>query len=171
MGQRASAKPLVDGFCARCGEWLYGALNQCALGGNKHSGEPRDAAGNPCGADQQPPFLLRYSPKKLAEEAPAVFEWSEETNCLALRPEFQARPPWKIRSGTRATRKEPSRVALLRRLPRVALRGRPAGARTAPRRGQRAQDGAGPEVPSPGRGPRTSPASRGTGARTRDGWP
>ena len=106
-GQRASAKPLVDGFCSRCGEWLYGALNQCALGGNKRSGEPRDEAGNPCGADQQPPFLLRYSPKKLAEEAPAVFEWSEETNCLALRPEFQARPPWKIRSGTRASQKKP----------------------------------------------------------------
>ena len=93
-------------MCSRCGDLLYGALNQCALGGNKRNGAPRDEAGNPCSEKQQPPFLLRYSPKFLAEAAPAVFEWSEKTNRLVLRPEFHAKPPWMIRPGTRAAREK-----------------------------------------------------------------
>ena len=101
-GQRAGDRPLFDGMCSRCGDLLYGPLNQSVLGANKRNGEPRDAAGKPCTSQQQPPFLLRHSPKFFAQMAPAAFEWCEENNRLALRPEHRARPPWKIRAGTRA---------------------------------------------------------------------
>jgi len=92
-GQRAGDRPLFDGMCSRCGDLLYGPLNQSVLGANKRNGEPRDAAGKPCTSQQQPPFLLRYSPKFFAQMAPAAFEWCEENNRLALRPEHRARPP------------------------------------------------------------------------------
>ena len=107
MGQRAGDAPLFDGMCSRCGDLLFGGLNQSALAGNKKNGPPRDAEGKPwplppAGQNQQqPPFLLRHSPKFLAQMAPAVFEWSEETNRLALREEHHTQPPWKIRTGTR----------------------------------------------------------------------
>ena len=99
MGQRAGDAPLFDGRCSRCGDLLFGALKQS---GNKKNGAPRNEEGKPCTRQQQPPFLLRHSPKFLAQEAPAVFEWSEETSRLALRAEHRAQPPWRIRSGTRA---------------------------------------------------------------------
>ncbi len=108
LGQRAGDKPLFDGMCSRCGDLLFGPMNQSYLAGNKKNGPPRDAEGQPWSlppagqCQQQPPFLLRYSPKFLAQMAPAVFDWTEETNRLALRAEHQARPPWRIRSGTRA---------------------------------------------------------------------
>ena len=31
MGQRASDAPLFDGMCSRCGDLLYGALNQLVV--------------------------------------------------------------------------------------------------------------------------------------------
>ena len=42
--------------------------------------------------DAQPPFLLRYSPRLFAREAPEVYEWCEKTNRLSLR-EGRS-PPW-----------------------------------------------------------------------------
>ena len=97
-GQRAGDVPIFDGMCSRCGGLLHGALNQS---GNKRNGPPQDAEGQPCPKLGQPPFLLRYSPKFLAEKAPAVFAWSEESNRLTLRAEHRAAPPWRIRRGTR----------------------------------------------------------------------
>ena len=108
MGPRASEVPLFDGLCSRCGELLFGKLNSSAGGGNKKNGEPRDAEGNPwplsaaAQSQQQPPFLLRYSPKFLAQSVPELFAWSQETNRLRLQEDHVAHPPWKIRSGTKA---------------------------------------------------------------------
>ena len=80
MGQRAGDAPLFDGMCSRCGDLLFGSLNQSAVAGNKKNGPPRDVDGQPwrgtaaTQSEQQPPFLLRYSPKRLAEMAP-VLKW------------------------------------------------------------------------------------------------
>ena len=40
----------------------------------------------------QPPFLLRFSPRLFAKEAPAVFAYDERTNTLSLK--ATAQPPW-----------------------------------------------------------------------------
>ena len=40
----------------------------------------------------QPPFLLRYSPRLFAEEAPEMFTYDEKTNGLRLRD--YKRPSW-----------------------------------------------------------------------------
>jgi len=39
-----------------------------------------------------PPFLLRYSPRLFAKEAPEMFVWDETTNALSLKPGRE--PPW-----------------------------------------------------------------------------
>jgi hypothetical protein len=109
QGQRLGSAPLYDGMCARCGELLFGHLNQCALGGNRTHGPPIDADDQSLPPDpnslrsKQPPFLLRWSPRFFAAMAPAVFEWSEETNRLALKPDHRERPPWVLR-GTGRTK-------------------------------------------------------------------
>ena len=50
-----------------------------------------DAHGNPQ-TDAQPPFLLRFSPRLFAKEAPEVFEWDPATNKLKLKD--GVKPPW-----------------------------------------------------------------------------
>ena len=92
-GQRRGEKPIHDGICAFCGQLLHGKLG--GTDGNKFSGPPMNhnqdiLLGDP--ATQQPPFLCRYSPAKLAQEVPEIFVHDAETNVLSLKdPE---RMPW-----------------------------------------------------------------------------
>ena len=88
-GQRTSETPLADGICAFCGALLHGTLKE--NGSNKEAGKPVDHNAKELeGADAvnaQPPFLLRYSPKLIAEEVQEVFKHDPETNRLSLQDE------------------------------------------------------------------------------------
>ena len=106
-GQNLSAKPLHDGICAYCGELLYGTVGNSVS--NKAFGPPVDVDGrllaNKPGAkarDQQPPFLLRFSPALLAYEIPAVFKHEPESNKLSLQDGVS--PPWLRRTTGRNSR-------------------------------------------------------------------
>ncbi len=88
QGQRRGENAIHDGICAFCGELLHG--NLWAADGNKIAGPPMDhnqelATGDIDPATIQPPFLLRYSPAKLAQELPEIFAHDSGTNVLSLK--------------------------------------------------------------------------------------
>lgn len=90
IGHKLGRKPLHDGICALCGELLWGHVNHLS-DGNKMQGPPVDIHGKKLvgaktkrACDQQPPFLLRFSPELLAYEVPAVFEHDPDSNRLAI---------------------------------------------------------------------------------------
>ena len=91
QGQSVGRKPVFDNMCAYCGELLHGSMNEA--GSNKVNGKPVTIGGRPASGDAQPPFLLRWPPEVIAEMAPAASAWSERTNKLELREEFQDTPP------------------------------------------------------------------------------
>jgi hypothetical protein len=100
-GQAVGSKALFDGICAQCGTLLHGALNQNSALSNKCTGPPSNRDGKALFDDDgapvtsaQPPFLLRYSPKLFAKDAPSVFVYDEETNRLSLQ-EGIKREPWR----------------------------------------------------------------------------
>ena len=106
-GEKLSAKPLHDGICAYCSELLHGTAGNSVS--NEAFGPPVDVDGlllaNKPGAkarDQQPPFLLRFSPALLAYEIPAVFKHEPESNKLSLQDGVS--PPWLRRTTGRNSR-------------------------------------------------------------------
>ena len=96
-GQAVSNKPLFEGICAMCGCLLYGISGRNCLS-NVYFGPPmnRDGAilikdGVPT-THAQPPFLLRFSPRSFAKEAPEIFDYDPVTNRLRLKE--GKREPW-----------------------------------------------------------------------------
>ena len=85
LGLHMGSNPLFDGICAMCGALLYGAYKGTHT--NKHYGPATDRDGHIIAdATAQPPFLLRYSPRLFAKEAPTWFEHDPDTNRLSLKP-------------------------------------------------------------------------------------
>ena len=70
-GQAVGAKPIFDGICAMCGALC--------------DGDPIVTADSAPDVDAQPPFLLRFIPSVLAEEAPRIFDHDRATNRLFHR--------------------------------------------------------------------------------------
>ena len=106
-GQELSKEPLFSSICAMCGALLYTTPNRknitnCVFGPplNRDGDLIADARGQ-SPTQAQPPFLLRFSPKLFAEEAPAMFDWDETTNRLQLKD--GRRKPW-LRELTRDTK-------------------------------------------------------------------
>ena len=103
-GQSVADKPIFDGICAQCGALLYGEMKSSTVT-NKKAGPPCDRDGKILmhegvpQTDAQPPFVLRFSPKVFAEEAPAMFHYDPETNRLSIVEGMQA--PW-LRGESRA---------------------------------------------------------------------
>ena len=98
-GQSIGRRPIYDGMCARCSSLLHGTVYQTSALSNKRMGPPIDIDDNvPVDDDgepatqAQPPCLRRYSPQLFAKEAPAMFAYTEKTNCLSLREGKE--PPW-----------------------------------------------------------------------------
>ena len=58
---------------------------------DRHGQPALDESGSP-DLQAQPPCLLRYSPSLFAKDAPAVFQYDEATNRLAMKP--GQTPPW-----------------------------------------------------------------------------
>ena len=91
-GLSVSDKPLFDGMCAMCATLLHGVIGDTSAQSNKTTGAPMNRDGvvlvGPDGepqTDAPPPALLRCSPAFFAKEAPEVFEYDEDTNCLSLK--------------------------------------------------------------------------------------
>ena len=90
-GQAVGSKPIFDGICSMCGTLLHGVVGQHSALSNKVVAPPIDRDGNLLLNDDgtpdvnaQPPFLLRFSPRLFAKEAPAMFKHDPETNRLSL---------------------------------------------------------------------------------------
>ena len=98
-GQKVGQRPIYDSVCAFCGSLLFGSLNSTELG-NKRSGKPVTVdekvtkATRTASLKMQPPFLLRWSSRFLAERLPDVFEWQSKEKRLVLRESHRERPPW-----------------------------------------------------------------------------
>ena len=105
LGQSVGSGAIFDGICAMCGTLLHGPLDAGSSQSNKSAGPPLNRDEDAVWADDgradtgaQPPFLLRWSPSKLAQEAPSVFQHDPATNSLSLKPGVPE--PW-IRPATR----------------------------------------------------------------------
>ena len=84
---------------AMCGCLLHQSYNHAHGVGNMNFGPPMNRDGTLLQTEMstpmtnaQPPFLLRYSPRLFAEEAPEMFTYDEKTNGLRLRD--YKNPPW-----------------------------------------------------------------------------
>ena len=98
---------ILDG--AEIHSWSNFCRTALVNDGGKRAGAPRNVEdkeleGPPeeC-QGQQPPFLLRWSPSRLRDCAPDVFEWTPTSNRLALRPHHRACPPWVVPPTSRTT--------------------------------------------------------------------
>jgi len=89
--RREALEPLYSRLCAVCGRML-GA----DVGSDVYSGEPRQVRYHTCAADAQPPFLLLWSPMRLAQEVPTIFEHNADEDALYFKGRADAGsiPPW-----------------------------------------------------------------------------
>ena len=100
-GQAVGSNPIFDGMCAMCGTLLHGAIDNCTALSNKTAAPPinRDGslvlnADGSVDTGAQPPFLLRFSPRMFAKEAPDMDlelcerRWDGQSYDEGRRPNF-----------------------------------------------------------------------------------